>query len=327
MRNILLILVMVSASHSLFGQVIKGTILDGDTREPVISAAVYFNGTSVGTLSDHEGNFTIDATKYGRMPLTISAIGYHSFSLKDFSAGKKIQVLLQPKTFELREVEVNAKSFAARRKQNLAIFRNEFLGRNVNASGCRFLNPDDIRFRYSDNEDTVIAYATKPILIRNGSLGYNLTYYLDRFEYDRKNRMFLFSGELLFSEDSASNADQQFSYSHQRNESYLGSRMHFFRALWINDLENEGFKVRNAAGKIVTYNDIVYEADNRTKYLDYPTKLSITYLSDPVASYIVFIGGNVYFDPSGYYDATKISWEGRMASQRIADQLPYDYLP
>lgn len=327
MKTILLILVLISSTFSLRSQVIKGFILDQDTKEPVISAAIYFNGTSAGTLSDINGNFIIDVTRYNRMPLTISAIGYYSSTVKDYAGGKQLQILLRPKTFELNEVEVKAKSFAARRKQNLTIFRDEFLGRNVNASNCTILNENDIRFRYSDNEDTIIAYALKPIIIENNSLGYRLTYYLDKFEYNRKDKMFLFSGDLIFNEDSTAGRDRKSAYEFERSESYHGSRMHFFRALWMNNLKAEGFEVRNAAGRILTYRDIVTIADNRTKFLNYPEKLTINYLPDPVLSYIVFSGRNVYFDPSGYYDATKIIWEGKMSTQRIADQLPFEYLP
>jgi hypothetical protein len=35
----------------------------------------------------------------------------------------------------------------------------------------------------------------------------------------------------------------------------------------------------------------------------------------------------VYFDPSGYFDASAIVWDGEMARSRIADTLPFDYVP
>ena len=59
---------------------IKGVILDGSTREPIIGATVIIKGTSTGVLSNIDGEFTIKA-KQGDI-LLISFLGYETKELK-----------------------------------------------------------------------------------------------------------------------------------------------------------------------------------------------------------------------------------------------------
>jgi len=326
MRKLILVFLFFNVSLVAYNQVIKGTIFDINTKSTIYSASVYFNGTSVGTLSDENGNFQLDISKYHpSMPLTISAIGYYSVTLKDFSTVKPNLVYMNPKLFELNEVTVNAKFHGLQRSENLTIFRNEFLGTTGNAMNCKITNEDDIRFKYSANKDTLKAYATKPILIDNKALGYKITYYLDKFEYDKPGKSFLFKGSIIFQEDSTSKDSKKSYFERKRKLAYLGSRIHFFRALWTNDINSAGFTVRNSANEIVHYDKIVFQKDNRTKYLKCPGGLGISYFTKQPTSFIVFLKESVFFDPNGYFEPDGIIWEGEIARQRVADLVPYDY--
>jgi hypothetical protein len=327
MKKIVFILLFASINSTVFCQVINGTVFDNKTKEIIYSASIYFNGTSAGTLSDQNGKFKIDITKYRSMPLTISAIGYYSVTLNDFSSAKALSVYLNPKMFELTEVVVTEKSHARERRENLTIFRNEFLGTTGNSLNCEITNEDDIRFKYDSGNDTIKAYATKPILIINKALGYRITYYLDKFEYYKQSSSFFFNGNIMFSKDSTGGEAKEKLYEKKRKNAYVGSRMHFFRALWINDLNSAGFIVKNPANETLSYNKIVFQLNDRTKYLRYPGGLGISYYSKQPTSFVVFQKEMIFFDANGYYDASGISWEGEMSRQRIADLLPFDYLP
>ncbi len=76
----------------------------------------------------------------------------------------------------------------------MRIFRNEFIGLSVNARKCHILNEEDISFNYASDGDTLKAFASAPIVIQNLSLGYIISYHLERFEYERKTKTMLFTG-------------------------------------------------------------------------------------------------------------------------------------
>jgi len=325
MKKLLLLIIFLSVNLVAYNQIIKGTIFDSGDNSRIYSASVYFNGTFGGTLSDQEGNFQIDVTKHSSMPLTISALGYYSTTVTDFTSGKPLMIYLKPKLFELNEVVVEAKSHSRERKANLYLFKQEFLGTTSNALNCEILNENEIKFIY-DSNDTIKAYATKPIIIINKALGYKISYFLDKFEYVKSNATFFFKGNIVFDEDLAKDDDKKQTYEKKRKAAYLGSRMHFFRALWVNDLNAEGFTVKNSANETLGYNKIVYLKDSRTKYLRYNDNLGIAYYSNKSpSSYAIFLKNLVYFDPNGYFDPAGITWEGQMAQKRIADWLPLEY--
>jgi hypothetical protein len=315
---------LININLIAYNQVIKGTILDNKTKSVIYSASVYFNGTSVGTLTDEKGNFQIDVSKYRAMPLTISAIGYYSATLTDFSTSKPHLVYMNPKLFELNEVVVKAKSQNWKRRENLTIFRSEFLGTTANSLNCEIINENDIKFRNSGDNDTLWAYSTKPILVKNKALGYNITYYLDEFEYDKQSQSFIFKGNILFKEDSASAGSNKTYFEKKRKNAYLGSRMHFLRALWTDDLNSAGFTVRNSANEIISAEKLIYH-DGSAKYLRYPGGIGISYYTKQSTSFINFLKEKVYFDPNGYFESDGITWEGEMARPRIADLVPYEY--
>lgn len=81
---------------------VKGRIVDA-TGEPVIGAAVREQGTSNGTTTDIDGNFTLDVAPNAN--LEVSYIGYQTQVLKAQS-GKMLAVTLQEDTQLLDEVVV-----------------------------------------------------------------------------------------------------------------------------------------------------------------------------------------------------------------------------
>lgn len=319
MKSIIFVFLFVSYGLTAYNQVIKGTILDKETSEKIVFAAVYFNGSFVGTPSDKNGNFALDITGNANKPLTISALGYFSVTLTDFSIEKPLVIYLTPKVFELKEVVINAKA----REKNLRMFKENFLGTSENALRCEIMNEKDITITFEN--DTLRAYASKPILITNRGLGYKETYYLDAFWFHTKRNAFFISGNMVFNEDLSNDKSKQSYYKINREHTYRGSRMHFFRALWENDLATEGFSLKNIGEGEIQYSNIVVQPDSLKKYLKYHGMLGVYYYQRLTTSWITFLSEYVYFDKRGYFDPFAISWDGAMSKQRVADLLPYEY--
>lgn len=326
MKRIALLLLLVNLFQVGRTQNVKGTIFDKSSNLKINFASIYINGTSIGTNSDQNGYFELDITKYNSHPLTISALGYYSVTLSDFPKEKPIEVYLLPKTFELNEVLIVAKSNSNERKANLKLFRNQFLGSGYNGQNCDILNEGDITFTNSPSQDTLKAFASKPISIVNNALGYKITYFLDKFEYCWKNKSFLYMGNAKFDENIVSEQAQKKFFDKRRKIAYLGSRSHFFSSLWTNSLKSNGFTIRNSVDEIINYEDIVIVKSGFKKYISYKGILYIYYFSKST-SYIELLKDHVFFDSNGYFDGSGVNVLGQMAQQRIGDLLPYDYSP
>jgi hypothetical protein len=324
MKKLLVLFLFINLYISAYSQTISGTILDKNTKSAIDFATIYISGTYLGTYSDKDGNFELDISKYATLPLTISALGYYSVTLTRLPASDKKIIYMTPKVFELEEVVIKDKSLKNKRKNNLKLFKNAFLGLTPNAAQCVIMNENDITFNYNSDKDTLKAFASKPILIENKTLGYKVTYFLDKFELYKRNQSFFFTGNIIFNEDLTNNKLQK-QLSVNRRKTYLGSRMQFFRALWSNSLDENGFAMKNPLNLGLYYKDIVSQEDSLLKCMMYSNKLGICYNSTTPDSYIIFHGKKVCFDKNGYFDPLVIEWAGQMAKQRIADWLPYEY--
>jgi hypothetical protein len=310
-------------------QTITGQVMDAKTRETIPGAAVYLSGTYLGTSTDADGRFELDVTGRANMPVTVSAMGYYSFIVKDHAADKPLTVRLKPKIFDLQEVVVEDKSLQEIRRKHMAIFRREFLGNNSNARNCEILNEWDIRFTMDEATRVLSATASKPIEIKNHNLGYHITYYLDKFEFCITSGDMLLIGNFLFSPEDVDDPRQLARIEQRRERAYLGSRMHFLRALWRSDLTGQEYRLAATSGAPLDYEELV-TVDTRwglDKYLNPHDTVAIFYRTNGRRSLLIIPPdyGEVYFEEDGYFEPYGIIWSGEMGRSRIADLLPYEY--
>lgn len=322
MIRYILVFLFVCLQTLAYNQVIEGTVIDKNTLDIIPFATIYFNGTSHGACSDLKGNFELDISKYASMPITISAIGYFSQIIDDYVIGEHLDIALKPKVYEFTEAVVNSKSLVRQRRANLKIFRNEFIGITENSWTCTILNEEDITFNYYTDKDTLRAYASKPIIISNKAMGYNITYFLEKFEFYRDTEFTFFAGNFIFEEDSTQ--DQNL-VNKNREYAYNGSRMHFFRSLWANKLASNNFKIKNRKGKTIKYKDIVVQDNNGNKYLKSDENLYIYYYSKRTE--LILYTSLLYFSKEGNFSPEGMLWNGAMSIYRIADWLPLEYKP
>ncbi|MDW7696002.1 carboxypeptidase-like regulatory domain-containing protein [Flammeovirgaceae bacterium SG7u.111] len=102
--------------------VVKGVVED-DAGEPVIGANVVLEGTTVGTITDIDGKFSLKLTEGGKQTLTISFIGFKSVSIPlDLKGGtfETGTLSLESEAIGLAEVQVLA-SVAVDRKTPVAV--------------------------------------------------------------------------------------------------------------------------------------------------------------------------------------------------------------
>ncbi|MFC2151090.1 carboxypeptidase-like regulatory domain-containing protein [Bacteroidota bacterium] len=319
MTKYMILLSFLSFHFIAFNQTITGLVIDKKTKKEIPSTTIYFSGTSCGTSSDQNGKFELDISKHASRPITISAIGYYSNTIEDFSDGEQLTIKLIPKIYNINEAIVSSKSLVRKRRANLRLFREEFLGTTDNSWDCKILNEEDITFNYFEDEDTLKAYTKKPLIIENKALGYNITYYLDVFEYYKDSKYVFFSGNFIFEEDSL--ADQELV---QKNREYVyrGSRMHFLRSLWVNELFENNFRIVDSKNKRVRYKDIIIEDENHNKFIKYKGSLRVYY--HEIESKLI-ISKLIYFDKKGNFSLEGIWWTGAMGERRISDWLPSDY--
>jgi hypothetical protein len=324
MGKFLLMLLLAWPAIHAPAQVIKGSVVDSKTGEPVSFASVYFNGTTVGTISNENGEFELDISRHSSMPLIVSAVGYSTLTLDEFSSYESLNVSLLPLVYDIDAVTISARSLKRERRSNLRIFREQFLGRTIYARRCEILNEQDLTFNYGFDNDTLVASALNPLQVRNEALGYMITFYLEDFAYCRKTGNALYTGTCTFMDDGIGEWSL---IEGRRMNVYLGSAMHFFRSLWADDLKSQGFSVLDHLGKSITYDDIVI-IDGGQKYLVHQEGFRINYDGHGwgTRSFLSILKSPFFFDESGYFDPVAIMLIGEMGKQRVGDMLPLEFV-
>jgi hypothetical protein len=327
-KGLFIFYLLISIFPYANSQYIKGIVLDRNTAKPVGYAVVYINGTFIGTYTDQEGVFELKIPLKLSAPVTVSSIGYFSVNVDNHDPGKPLIVYLTPKVYELKEVVVSAsqKASGRARRANLKMFKTEFLGNTMNASKCEIENEDDIIFEFEPDSMILKAFCSKPILIDNKALGYKVAYYLDVFRFCGNDLSLLIAGNIIFREDASVDKNRNKIMERRRKSAYLGSRMHFFRELWADNLDSSGFLVRNLKNNILFYPDLVVQSENGRKYIKTEEAMIISYYSKYGGSRLSLVKDSVFFDRDGFYDALGITVWGEMGRLRLADWLPYEYL-
>ena len=235
------LLLCLLLSFSVFSQEkfrVSGIVKDAKTFEVIPGASVYLEGTTIGTQADSLGRFSLKNIAQGRYQLVSSFVGYKPvIQFIDINRqAKELVILLEEDNQTLAEVRVVAGRDKTWEK-GLRKFERAFLGDTYSKKEVRILNKEVLNFDTDD--DRFLATAIAPLVIENLSLGYRITYTLDRLEQTKDLTSFRGLGryEILL----ASDVKQQNRWDDNRKEAYLGSLSHFLKALVENRLEAEGY--------------------------------------------------------------------------------------
>lgn len=241
----LFIFLTIVCANGVIAQTLQGKVLATDTREPIAAASIFLSNTSIGTIANDKGEFTIARFPAGRFDVVISSIGYETqiITVNSTQLPQLLTVTLQPKAKQLQEVILEPHDANGWAKWG-DFFIENFIGKTAFATQCTFKNKNIIKFRFNKKQNTLKAFADEPLVIQNQALGYVLRYELKLFEYDFTKRTLYYQGYPLFEEMTAKRPSITKRWAKNRQEAYYGSLMHFMRCLYRNKIVEQGYELR-----------------------------------------------------------------------------------
>ena len=342
MRNKLVILFIFFVSSIGFAQTFTGTILAADTNIPLPNVTVYFDGTTIGVITDLDGIFTISSNQNFNVPLVVSFIGYESQIIDKNILQTNPIIKLKPQTTNLEEVILSDDDWS--RSKKLSYFKREFLGHSIYSKDCKITNLDKIRFRYSKVDQTMYAMADQPIIIINKYLGYKVEYNLVDFEIVFKHppsglkyvSKVLYSGTSIFSELSRKKIKKR--YIENRNVVFKTSLLYFMRSLAKSALKQNGFRLfkRESADD----SEPLFETTQTSVFRVVKTEGDLTEVSFFDSNKVVVSFDNLdqafllpnaedhlfYIDAFGIHSPVNgVLFGGVFGSNRIVSMLPINY--
>jgi hypothetical protein len=235
-------------------------VVDEKTGIPVEFASIYFANTTTGTYSDKNGDFKLTFSNEGLLNLVVSHVSYETFSM-NIATGEKdiinVFIKLKIQTYEFKSVSIIEKD--PNKRKRLETFTRILIGQTKNSLNCKVENPWVLHLENTNSDtsqfgDRMNIIADSTLIIKNEALGYTIKYNLIYFGF--KGSRIAFFGYPLF-EDLIDSSKNPRYISARRNLAYLGSKLHFFRALYSDRLREEGFEI---------YRTMIVPIDSVAKY-------------------------------------------------------------
>lgn len=312
---------------------VTGIVIDATTREPIEGVSVFYDGTTIGSITNQQGAFTLTAKAILNTPLIISYIG---FEPQLFSVQSNLQlgvIELIEKPVQLDEVVLVPDTWS--REKKLRYFRREFLGSTEAASKCTIENENDIWLYYNKEKGILYAQTSKPIRITNTYLGYSLSYEMTSFEtrietsargYEWATSTYN-AGIVRFSELNLKKPKKKI--LNNREKLYYGSSLHFLRALSIQKVDEEGFRVFVKGFQVYPYNPfIVQKLDNGLTQIEQKEPKVSLLFGNGLQSQMEIVNNPFFIDTFGnHYPPDAVLFGGHFGEARIGGMLPLDYEP
>lgn len=345
---------LFSAAQSNF--IVTGKITNEVTGQPMPAASVFAQNTTFGTVTDEDGNFKLQLPA-GGYDLVITYTGFRTESrrITTGDAADKINISMKEKEKELEVVAIAATNEV---KDGLAkygsFFNEEFIGKTNNSQQTSIQNPEALHFFFSKKRNRLKVTADAPLIIKNNALGYNIKYTLDSFTHEYATQVSVYTGYPLF-EEMQGDSLQRIQWENARAATYKGSVLHFMRSVFNKELKAEQFEIqfiikandKESALKLKDpYAALNYQKDDSTQTVEIlpnQPEVGILYSGQkPPARYLEENPGEpadfefsifsfrpketIVIERNGYfYEQNDVAISGYLATEKVAQQLPYDY--
>lgn len=359
MKNIIFLFLQFLFFNTAFCQssfTITGNVKNSLNDATMQAASVFAQNTTIGTVTDADGNFSITLPN-GGYDLVVSYTGFKNEvqRITGADATQKLSFKLKEKEKELETVSIVSSNEV---KDGLAkygdFFKAAFIGKTNNSKLCNIQNPEVLHFFFSKKKNRLKIMASEPLVIKNEALGYTIKYALDSFTHEYKTEVSVYSGYPLYENMQADSA-QMLRWQAARLEAYKGSMLHFMRSVYNKTLQQDKFELQfilknNDKEEAIKLNNfyaaINYAKDDSTQTVEIlpnQNDVGILFLAaKPTATYLIENTGeptafqfsmlnfkskeSIIIEQNGYfYDQNDITTSGYWAWNKVADQLPYDF--
>jgi hypothetical protein len=331
---------------------VKGIVLDAN-QQPLAGASVFLQNTTIGTLTNSLGQFSITAPS-GGYDIVVSFTGFETQSQRvsrQTEGLDSLKFILKEKEKSLEEVAVVATTEVKNGLEKYGdFFMGQFIGQTENSALCQIENPQVLRFFFSKKRNRLKVIASEDLIIMNKALGYKIRYQLDSFIHEYASTVTQYTGYPLFEELKGSPEEEE-QWKLKREEAYLGSLTHFMRAYYNRSLSTEGFRVEftDKSGKLRALNDpydpeFAVLEDEELELHPVGGKLRVAYLNElPEKAYLTrnkLSSANtiqisqldfreaILVERNGYFfDQRDLLAIGYWGWEKLADFMPYDYVP
>jgi hypothetical protein len=241
LSTLFVVFIVTNAVSAQKHYTITGTVKNKADLSPIAGAQIFLNGSTIGTLSDGDGNFVLSNIPQGSHELIVQNLGFESAQILIHTdkLEENYRFLLIEKVYDLDEITVKPNSQDW--KYNFEQFQTTFIGQGPFSKNTKIKNKEVINFDYITDERILQGFAYEPIEIENKDLGYKIYFYLESFQINYKTGTTFFYGQTFFEEMNSRRKRTLNKWKENRKKAYLGSFTHFTNSLIDQKVTENGF--------------------------------------------------------------------------------------
>lgn len=336
---------------------ISGVVRDAKTAEAVPFANVFIANTTKGTTTNEKGEYIISKIPYGTVIISVSFLGYaparQTIRGENTTPKENIDFTISPYEQELSEVKVSASKDKTWEKQYQR-FAKAILGDTPLTKACTI--KDGYLINFEESKGLLRATSNRPIEVENLALGYRVFFTMTSFLL--ANNEIQYQGYARFEELKPVSENEKNKWILNRRMAFEGSDRHLFWALANHELKKEGYEAFiDAAGFNPANRTAMFFGQLNKSILPIQmdslikTGRIINEFRIKIPKRIELHFASPYYNGQFYRDDIRmISWieagkdldfndkgiiqnpkdlvvSGFMSSKRLAEMLPFDYLP
>ena len=107
-KYLLIFLILFSYQTYAQNTILKGTVNNAETKEPIPGANITVKGKLIGTITDTKGNFSLNTSANLPLELIISSLGFQKQEITVVATDNPISVVLNEKSELMDEVVISA---------------------------------------------------------------------------------------------------------------------------------------------------------------------------------------------------------------------------
>ncbi len=234
LRRVLIWLFIVVLGNAGLAQ-LSGTVIQED-ENPIEGVLVFQEGSSLFSITDKAGRFTIDTLIGAQGKWIVSHISYQSAEISISGFINQDSIVLVKRNEVIDEVLISEKK-SGKRKKWLKRFSAAFLGTSDNGKKAKILNPEVVLFK-EDGSGKLIATASDLIRVDNERLGYKIQFLLEEFILDPSG-LVRYKGKPLFSNYPTTKKKQQKKWDDRRLKTFKSSLTKILKDCASNSLDSD----------------------------------------------------------------------------------------
>ena len=227
------VIMLCFVTWTAHAQTVSGTVTDSGTGNAVAGATVFVANTTISTVTDASGSFSLSNPPQHTFEVVAAHDGYAPFALVSHTDETGVSMAIS----QAPPLDPPQGATDMSRKDLLEFFESTAFSWTKFSSDVEMINPDVLQMTHDATNNVMRVTVSAPFEFRNDALGYSVRIY--DFQMGGNQIGFGWQGYALYIPVQAQKSKDEKKWRKNRETAYEGSLRHFLASLAAQNLKKQ----------------------------------------------------------------------------------------